>query len=305
MEIHQIRYFLGVYRNKSFTRAAQECHVSQPSLSSQIQKLEDELGGPLFLRARGGILLTDRGELFLPRAIEIEHQTEKAREEMEQLDGLTRGRVRLGCLPTTGAYVLPEILSYFHEKYPGIQVELREESSPGLAQALLALEIDGAIIDEAGLVEGLIGEKLFTEPLYLAVPPDHRLAGTGIAALSSLAEEPIILMKQGHGFSTIVRRALEDAGVTPRVVYESAEIETVQGLVAAGLGISLVPRMIRKAWGIAYLEIAPPTPSRTLIFAYRAGTARGPAAVALGNSILQLLRRDTDRAVGQMREEPK
>ncbi|NCN05383.1 MAG: LysR family transcriptional regulator [Spirochaetales bacterium] len=305
MEIHQIRYFLEVYRNKSFTKAAKECHVSQPSLSAQIQKLESELRGPLFLRARGGILLTNRGELFLPRAIEIEHQTEKVREEMEQLDGLTRGRVRLGCLPTTGAYVLPEILAYFHDTYPGIRVELWEESSPGLARALLGLEIDGAILDEAGLTDGLVGETLFTEPLYLAVPPDHRLSGAGVVALSSLAEEPIILMKQGHGFSTIVRRALEDAGVTPRVVYESAEIETVQGLVAAGLGISLVPRMIRKAWGVAYLEIAPPTPSRTLIFAYRAGTPRGPAAVALGNSILQLLRRDIDRAEGQKKEELK
>ena len=291
MEMHQIRYFLAVYRNQSFTRAADECNVSQPSLSSQIMKLEEELGGPLFHRSRQGARLTQRGEVFRPRAQEILQQTEHALIDAQDLDGLSRGQVHLGCLPTTGAFLLPDLLGDFGTRYPNIHVNLLEESSPGLATALLNFDIELAILDEAGMVPGLSGDVLFTEPLYLAVPPDHPLAGQGMVDLTILADQPMILMKPGHGFHTIVHNALTRAGVDPQVVYESAEIETVQGLVGAGLGLSLVPKMVRKAWGISYVEIAPPSPSRTLLLGYREGAALGPAAAALRQVALERLRK--------------
>lgn len=294
MELHQIRYFLAVHKTGSFTAAAKLCNVSQPSLSAQLSKLESELGGPLFERSRQGARPTERGRVFLPRAMEVAHQVESVGTEMEELDGLKRGEVFLGCLPTTGAYLLPELLAAFGMKYPDIHVSLLEESSPGLARALRDFEIDAAIIDEAGMGPGLSGDKLFTEPLYLAVPPDHPMAQRRIVELSEFVNENIILMKQGHGFHSIVRKALEDAGVEVHVVYESAEIETVQGLVAAGLGISLVPGMVRKAYGIAYLEIAAPSPSRTLLFAYREGGTMSPATSALREIALDRLRRSQD-----------
>lgn len=285
MEIHQLRYFVAVVQTGSFTAAAEVCHVSQPSLSIQIAKLEGEVGGELVERNRTGAKLTVRGRLFLPRAQEILGQIDAARRDFDDLDGLRRGEVTLGCLPTTGAYVLPPLLKEFRRSHPELQVHLREESSPQLAEALLSGDVDVALVDEAGLGPGLRSTTLFIEPLLVAVPQEHALAPRGAIAVEALASEPLIVMKSGHGFRQIVLDYLRSRGIEPRVVYESAGIETVQALVEAGLGVSLVPRMIRKVPGPAYLDLLPPTPTRTLSLAARDKVPPSPASLALETSI--------------------
>jgi DNA-binding transcriptional LysR family regulator len=217
--------------------------------------------------------------------LEALSQLESGRSELEELSGLKRGEVTLGCLPTTGAYLLPPILRTFREAHPLIQVRLREESSPTLGKALRENEVDLVIMDEAGLGPGLRSETLFREPLLVAVPPGHPFAARKTIKLGELAGEPLILMKSGHGFRKIVLDALARAGVEPRVVYESDGIDTVQALVEAGLGLSLVPTMVRKADGPAYLGIAPPTPSRTILLARRDSSALSPAAAAMRDAI--------------------
>lgn len=281
MEMHQLRYFLAVAQAGSFTGAALVCNVSQPTLSAQLAKLEDELGGLLIERGRHGARLTQRGELFRVRAADALRQLEAGRAELEELAGLKRGRVILGCLPTTGAHLLPKILSAFSAAYPHIHINLREESSPGLARALRESEVDLAITDEAGAGTGIESEVLFTEELLIAVPAGHRFAHLPEIDLKYLAGEPIVAMKQGHGFRTIMLDALQRAGVEPQIVYESAEIETVQALVEAGLGLSMIPRIVRKEHGPSYLAISPPTPSRTILIAWRAGSILNPAALAM------------------------
>jgi len=285
MEIHQLRYFLAVVAGGTFTAASEACHVSQPSLSIQIAKLEEELGGPLVERHRTGVRLTDRGALFLPRATESLRQLEEAVKDMGDLDGLRRGEVTLGCLPTTGAYLLPPLLKAFRRSHPGLVVRLREESSPRLAEALVEGEVDLAFIDEAGVGPLIQAHPLFSEPLVVAVPQDHALAGRGAIAIEALADEPLIVMKSGHGFRKIVLEYLGRRGIEPRIVYESSGIETVQALVEAGLGVSIVPRMVRKTPGPSYLDILPPTPTRTLSLAVRAARVLGPTAQALQRSI--------------------
>jgi DNA-binding transcriptional LysR family regulator len=287
MELHQLRYFLAIAQHGSFTAAAEVCHVSQPSLSAQVAKLEGELGGALFERSRHGSHLTPRGVVFRPRALEALSQLESGRSELEELSGLKRGEVTLGCLPTTGAYLLPPILRLFREAHPLIQVRLREESSPTLGKALRESEVDLVIMDEAGLGPGLRSEILFREPLLVAVPPGHPFTARKKIELAELAGEPLILMKSGHGFRRIVLDALARAGVEPRVVYESDGIDTVQALVEAGLGLSLVPTMVRKADGPAYLRIAPPTPSRTILLARRDSSVLSPAAAAMRKAVSQ------------------
>jgi LysR family transcriptional regulator, hydrogen peroxide-inducible genes activator len=285
MEIHQLRYFLAIAQHGSFTAAAEACHVSQPSLSAQVAKLEAELGGALLERSRHGSRLTPRGQVFRPRAREALSQLESGRNELEELSGLKRGEVTLGCLPTTGAYLLPLILTTFRKAHPLIQVKLREESSPVLGRALREVEVDLAIMDEAGLGPGVHSETLFREPLLVAVPPGHPFAARKRIELGKLSGQPLIIMKSGHGFRTIVLDALARAGVQPLVVYESAGIDTVQALVEAGLGLSLVPTMVRRTDGPAYLQIAPPTPSRSILLARRENRSLSPAAAALGGVI--------------------
>jgi LysR family hydrogen peroxide-inducible transcriptional activator len=286
MELHQLRYFLAVAQHGSFTAAAEVCHVSQPSLSAQVAKLEGELGGPLLERSRRGARLTPRGQILRPRALEALQQLESGKEELEALSGLKRGQVILGCLPTTGAYILPGVLSAFREAHPSLQVKLREESSPILGKALIDSLVDLALMDEAGLAPGLRSEILFREPLLVIAPRSHRFAARKRISLEKLGGEPLILMKSGHGFRKIVLDALGQAGVEPRIVYETDGIDTVQTLVEAGLGLSLVPTMVRKAMvrkskGPAYIEIAPPTPTRTLLLACRDSSVLSPAAAAM------------------------
>ncbi len=286
METHQLRYFLAVAQTGRFTAAAKACHVSQPSLSIQIAKLEDELGGPLFERNRRGGKLTARGETFLPRAKAILEQMEAARVDALALSGLTLGRVSLGCMPTTGAHLLPPILTVFRKSHPKIQVQLKEESSPDLAKDLEQGEIELAILDEAGLLPGLDHQKLLTEELLLALPSKHPLAGKGVLSLKQAAEEPFILMKSGHGFRQITLDLYRKAGLEPKVVFESGGIETVQALVAAGLGISLVPQMVAATPGVAYASLSAPKAARTLSLAWRRKIPLSSAAEALRKSIL-------------------
>jgi DNA-binding transcriptional LysR family regulator len=260
-------------------------------LSSQVAKLERELGGPLLERSRRGSRLNERGRLFRVHAEEALRQLESGRRELDELAGLKRGSVALGCLPTTGAYLLPPLLKAFGRAHPGIQVILLEESSPLLSQALMDRRVDLAIVDDAGLGEGIASQVLFSEPLLIALPPRHPLAGRKKLALSALKGESLILMKSGHGFRKIVLNALAAAGVEPRVVHESGEIETVQALVEAGLGISLVPSMVRRPQGRGpvYAAVLPPTPSRSLAIAWNEARSLSPAALALKTTALRSL----------------
>jgi LysR family transcriptional regulator, hydrogen peroxide-inducible genes activator len=290
METHQLRYFLAVAQAGSFTQAARQCNVSQPSLSIQVAKLEDELGGPLFERTRKGGRLTARGETFLPRAKAILEQMESAREDAKALSGLTLGKVSLGCMPTTGAHLLPPILTAFRKAYPKIQVHLKEESSPDLARDLEQGEIELAILDEAGLRPSLDHQTILTEELLLALPAKHPLAGKGALTLRQTAEEPFILMKSGHGFRQITLDLYRKAGLEPKVVFESGGIETVQAMVAAGLGISLVPQMVAKFPGVAYAKVSAPKADRTLSLAWRKKAPLSSAVLALKKVISATLK---------------
>ncbi|HVM33671.1 MAG TPA: LysR substrate-binding domain-containing protein [bacterium] len=289
METHQLRYFLAVAQSGRFTAAARAVNVSQPSLSVQVAKLEGELGGALFERGRRGARLTARGEAFLPRARAILEQMESAREDAKALSGLTLGKVLLGCMPTTGAHLLPPILTAFRKVHPKIQVQLKEESSPNLAQDLEQGEIELALMDEAGLRPSLDHAAVLTEDLLLALPAKHPLAGKKTLSLRQVAGEPFILMKAGHGFRQITLNLYRKEGLTPKVVFESGGIETVQALVAAEMGLSLVPRMVAKFPGVAYAAITPGGAKRTLSLAWRKKAPLSPAALALRQVIFKVL----------------
>lgn len=287
MEFQQLRYFLAIAQTGSFTAAAKSCRVSQPSLSSQLAKLEADLGGPLFERGRKGARLTERGERFLPRTNEALRSLELGRQELEDLSGLKGGHVRLGCLPTTGAFLLPPLLTAFRRAHPAIRVELKEGSSPVLRQQLSEGGVDLAIVDEAGLHEKLSKRLLFKEALVVALPPSHHWAGRRAVHLEQLKSESWVMMKPGHGFRAIVDAALARAGLLPEVVFESDEIATVQALVAAGSGISLVPEMVRRP-GIAYVPVAGAALTRSLFLEWRQ-VHLSSAAEALRKTAFQML----------------
>ena len=272
MELHHLRYFVAVARHRNFTRAAAENLVAQPSLSQQIRRLEEELGAPLFDRSQTPVRLTDAGEALLPHAEATLRAVDAARAAVEERLGLRSGRLVLGSLPMTGSRLLPRALTAFRARYPGVQVVLREESTQRLTELAVAGETDLTLTTLPVGSPELAAQPLLTEPILLALPPGHPLAGRPSAPLTAVAGDPFLVLKPGYGFRDLVFAACHQAGFEPQVVFESAQIETLQAMVAVGLGVTLVPQMaadrsLRPAPAFLAVEGEPLT--RTLALAWR------------------------------------
>lgn len=247
MELHQLRYFLAVARTKNFSRAAEQCHVAQPSLSQQIMKLEGELDERLFERTKRDVALTPAGELFRAHAERVLDEVALARDTVREMRGLVRGRVTLGVLPTVAPYFLPKRLHAFAAKFPGIEVVVHEDTTAQLAAAVLAKEIDAALVSLPVERVGLVATELFAEDLLVALPAGHRLTRKRRLTLEDLAAETFILMKEGHCLAGQALQFCQLSGFAPHISFRSAQIETVMAFVAAGWGVSIVPAMAKKA----------------------------------------------------------
>jgi LysR family transcriptional regulator, hydrogen peroxide-inducible genes activator len=284
MELHQLRYFVAVARLRNFSRAADRCNVSQPSLSQQIMKLEDELGERLFERTKRKVDLTPAGELFLDHAVRVADEIELARDAVRDVSTLVRGRVILGVLPTIAPYYLPTRLRAFSERFPGIEVVVNEDTTAQLAKAVMENEIDLALVSMPVTGRGLLLEKLFDEELLIVVPADHRFAGNPKISLHSLKDERFILMHEGHCLSGQALRFCHGGGVAPNVHFRSAQIETILAFVTSGHGVSIVPAMARRESlfpGIRYKSFCGRGPRRDIGVLCRLDRVQSRAAHAL------------------------
>jgi LysR family transcriptional regulator, hydrogen peroxide-inducible genes activator len=257
MELHQLRYFCAVARAGNFTRAAANEHVSQPSLSQQILKLEAELGARLFDRLGRKVRLTSFGETFLPRAEAILQQMGEAKQEIEEMAGVERGRVVVGVIPTIAPYFLPERLASFSRHFPTIQVNVVEEITPVLLERLQEASIDMALLALPGPGDPFVCQELCREPLYLVVPREHRLARRPSASLEEVEDDSFLLLKEGHCFRENTLSACGRARLQPNVVFESGQFATILAMVAAGTGVSVVPEMaVERRAGCAFVPLA-------------------------------------------------
>ena len=243
MELHQLRYFLAVVRTKNFSRAAEQCHVAQPSLSQQIMKLESELGEKLFERTKREVALAPAGDLLKAYAERVLQEVESACDNVREMRGLVRGRVTLGVLPTIAPYFLPRRLRTFAAKFPAVEVVVHEDTTDQLVAAVLAKDVDLAIVSLPVERAGLVAEEFFVEKLLVALPTAHGLARKRRLTLDDLEREPFILMKEGHCLAGQALKFCRLNGFAPRVSFRSAQIETVLAFVAKGWGVSIVPEM--------------------------------------------------------------
>lgn len=281
MEMHQLRYVVAVARARNFSRAAEQCRVSQPSLSQQIQKLEDELGERLFDRMKREARLTPHGEAFLPRAVKILEEADAAKREAADAGSLLRGTLTVGVLPTIAPYLLPDAVATFTEKFPGVQIVVHEDTTAHLLKLLLACEIDFALASRPIHDERLETRELFSEELLIAVPPGHRLARKRAVNASDLEGERLIVMKEGHCLGDQVLGFCDRHNLHHRISFRSAQLETIQSLVRAGLGISLIPAMAAQRDrhdGPAYRSLNSPKPSRQIVAAWAKQRPPGRAA---------------------------
>jgi LysR family hydrogen peroxide-inducible transcriptional activator len=270
MEMHQLRYFVAVARTGTFSRAAGECHVAQPSLSQQVQKLESEVGERLFERTRRRAILTPAGALFLPRALSILETAEQGRQEIREMSGEVRGKILLGALPTIAPYFLPEIIRLFQEKYRGVELIFHEETTLQLLRGLEENELDLALISDSTPNPRIRIENLFSEELLLCLPAGHALVHQRVVVAADLQQEKFILMQEGHCLGAQAQRFCQTKGLRPQISCRSAQIATVLAMVQAGLGISLIPEMARQQGpdaGVVYRSLDGTRPRRTLALA--------------------------------------
>lgn len=283
MEIQQLRYFLAVAKSRNFSRAAERCHVAQPSLSQQIKKLEDELGSRLLERSRREATLTEAGRAFLPHAESVLAELELARDRVNETRGVVRGRVALGVIPTVAPYYLPGLLGGFGARYPGIQVAVTEATTGDLVRATQAGEIDLALTSLPIVARGIEAAEVFSEELWLALPKRHPLARRARdVRIGELSEEPFMLLQDGHCLAGQALEFCTMRGFAPKVTFRSAQMETILAFVAAGMGVSMVPAMARRdGAGVAYRRLHGKTPERKIGLVRAAGREPAGAARAL------------------------
>jgi LysR family hydrogen peroxide-inducible transcriptional activator len=283
MELHQLRYLVAVARTGNFSRAAEQCHVAQPSLSQQIQKLESELGEKLIDRLKTRARLTPAGAALHERALRILAEVDGAYREASEARALTMGSVALGVLPTIAPYFLPRVLPSFRKKFPGIGLVVQEDTTAQLVSLLARYEIDLAIASLPLADDRLATEILCEEELKLALPPHHPLLAKPLIRADDLDAEPFILMKEGHCLGDQVLNFCTRRDLQPRVLCRTAQIETIRSLVQAGMGLSLIPAMAcqgRSSPHPHYRSLAPPLPRRSIAAVWLAARPLGRAAFA-------------------------
>ena len=265
MELHQLRYFCAVADTGSFSRAAEKCHVSQPSLSQQILKLESELGGRLFDRLGRSVRLTDLGEAFLPRARSVLHELSSAKDELTERLQSEAGPVVIGAIPTIAPYWLASRLATFSRKFPKVHLTIAEEITPVLLERLRAGSVDLAVLALPIRGHEFDSRPLFTERLYAALPKTHKLARRPTLQLADLRRDPFLFLRDGHCFRDTAVAACDRARLDPRVVFESGHLSSLLAMVGAGMGVSLVPEMaVDKSRPCRFVRIADTQAERTI-----------------------------------------
>jgi DNA-binding transcriptional LysR family regulator len=258
MEIFQLRYFVTAARMLHFSRAAEALYVAQPSLSQQIARLETEVGARLFHREGRRVALTDAGEALLPLAARILDTEAEARRVVQQVAGLERGRLSMCALPALDQHLLPPWLARFRREHPGIEIRVRElRPAAAVARAVREGRADLGFVHLPCDTSGLEVRVLLEDELVMVVPEEHPLSGRGEMRLAEAADEEFVWVHEAQEPEHPLYGACLRAGFTPRIVCESGSAQGVLALVAAGLGVALLPRLaVESRPGIRLVPVA-------------------------------------------------
>ncbi|MGK0237553.1 MAG: LysR family hydrogen peroxide-inducible transcriptional activator [Candidatus Pelagisphaera sp.] len=246
MEMHQLRYFVAVAEEENFTRAAEKCFVSQPSLSAQIIKLESELGAKLFNRLGRRVELTSAGVFFEKRARSILMEAENAQLEISEGEGEPRGRLRVGVTPTVGPYLLPPVLANCRERYPDLQIRVEESQRRLLMDSLVGGQLDVVISSYSGKVAHIEAEPVLQESLNLVVPRNHALADKQEISIQDFKDEPLILLGESLVLGEKVLELFGRNNFEPKIGAVCSQVSTAKALVHSGVGLSILPEMARE-----------------------------------------------------------
>ena len=286
MNLRDLRYFVALAETGHFGKAAERCFVSQPTLSAQIKKLENYLGVQLIERQPRRVVLTDVGARILPLARRMIEESEAiialARNEHDPLSG----KLKVALIPTIGPYLLPLVMRKLRKRLPRLRLMLYEYQTQPLLEKLRAGEIELGILALPVPLDGLEARKLYEEPFTVAVPNDSPLAKKSTVKLDDLNGETLLLLEDGH---CLRDQALDVCGrieAKESEDYRATSLETLRQMVAAGLGITLLPELATRGpfgtgQALTVKRFARPVPSRTVGAVWRRSSARTEALNAI------------------------
>jgi len=283
MNLRDFEYIVAVADTLHFGKAAERCHVSQPTLSGQIKKLEEYLGVTLFERDNKRVLITRAGEEIIRRAALALQQARDIAEYAKNSGDPLAGEYRIGAFPTLAPYLLPEILSAAQKSLPNLRLEPVEEKTAELVSLLKNGALDAALLALPLEDDGLVAKSLFDDAFYVAAPIGHPLAARDCVGLKELARYRPMLLEEGHCMREQALEVCRLAGAGEGA-FKAAGLETVRRMAAAGHGVTLIPAIA--AYGsnsenIAYVPFEAPAPYRRIALVRRANSVRTEAFAAL------------------------
>ncbi len=298
MNLRALEYFVKLADLRHFSKAADACFVSQPTLSTQIRKLEQELGVQLVERAPRQVMLTPVGQEISERARLVLSDIEQIRTVARRSGNPHEGTLRPGLFPTLAPYLLPHVVPMLRTRYPSLKLQLSEEKTGDILRMLNQGALDAALLALPVSDDRLEMEILFEEPFLLAMPSQHPLADKDVVALDELRGSELLLLEEGHCLREHALEVCDLAGAHERVDFHATSMETLRQMVAAEVGITLMPLLavkppIARTKNVVFKRFTDPPPSRTIALVWRRSSALGSfmreLAGCLGNLPANLL----------------
>ncbi len=276
MNLRDLRYLVAVAEQLHFGRAAEACFVSQPTLSTQIKKLEAFLGVTLMERSNRQVILTPVGEAIVARARVILREVDQLVQVAEESRDPLGGNFRLGIIPTVAPHLLPRILPSIRQHFPNLKIQLTEGQTAVISAQLKAGDLDAVIaalpLDEDNLEQ----QELFFEPFYLAVSRQHPKAEAAQVTLKELDQEQVLLLEDGHCLRDQALSICRSNNAVENTNFRATSIETLRQMVAANIGVTLMPAMAIGAAdaAVSYIPFAGKAPGRHIGIAWRSTSSR-------------------------------
>ncbi|USD41362.1 DNA-binding transcriptional regulator OxyR [Vibrio sp. SCSIO 43135] len=276
MNIRDFEYLVSLAEHKHFRKAAEACFVSQPTLSGQIRKLEDELGTTLLERSSRRVLFTDSGLQLVEQAKRILGEVKTFKDMASQQTGAMSGPMHIGFIPTVGPYLLPRIVPSLKEQFPELELYLHEAQTHQLVRQLEEGKLDCLVLASVTETEMFKEIEVYNEPMSVAVPCDHEWANLDEIDMLELNGKTVLALGDGHCLRDQALGFCFAAGAKDDERFKATSLETLRNMVAAGAGITLLPELSlpkeKVKDGVCYVKAANPIPSRSIVLAYRPGS---------------------------------
>jgi len=288
MDWSQLRYFQTLAKEGNFTKAAEKMSLTQPALSRSISRLEEEIGVPLFERMNRGVVLNEYGAIFLEHAGRALSDIDEAIQKIRDMVDPLHGTVSLAFIQTLGSSYVPELISQFQKRFPGIQIRLYQDTTKRILDQVEAEEVNIGFCSPQEPVNNLECSLMAKEELYLIVPSNHRLADQKAVDLKEVSDEPFIFFKQDTALRDIIDKLCLEAGFEPKIVFEGLEERTVADLVAANLGVALTPFSANiDESQVSLLRVRQPKSFLHIYIVWKAKGYMSPAATTFKNFALE------------------